>query len=174
MFTNIHDDACTVFDRDARNEKIYDWNMDQDRNFRRGNEVHQLIYRNNSRGLEQDINTENNLLGLNYALNTCNTYEAGIQKERLEGVPYQEPSCLVNDLKPQYTKMSRIANHSYTYENPYKPQPGYYYFITPPTGVQHPGVGLYSFDRKPVDTRQNAKDKIVADNKKFKKCGGYY
>lgn len=164
MFTRVHDDGCYVHDRDGRNEDYYRWLIDQDPNFRRENvnDVHKQIYRQNRRGVEQDIEVENRLFDLNHVLGSCNSYQAGIQQERVDVAPQYNLKCLESGLQPSYTKLSRTANHSYTYENPNRAQPGWYYFVTPPAGVQYPGRGLYAFDRKSVDTRQAEKDRILA------------
>ena len=170
MFTNVRDDTCSVYDRDLRNERIYDHGINQVQNFRRSTDNFKQIYRSARRGLEQDVLTENKLRDLNHVLNSCNAYAAGIQQDRIESAPYYDTSCLMDALKPQYTRLPRIANHSFTYENPYRAQPGFYHFVTVPKGVQYPGRGMYAFDRKFVDTRQNAKDEILTSNKNVRRA----
>jgi len=162
MFTRAYSDACAVSDHDGRNEEQYQWRMSQLPNFRRDTDIHKQIYSQGRRGVEQNIEVENRLRHQDYVLGSCNSYEAGIQAERAASAPEHQLQCLVSGLQPTYTKLGRIANHSYTYENPHRAQPGWYYFVTPPDGVNFPGRGLYAFDRKSVDTRQAAKDQSLA------------
>ncbi len=165
MFTRVFDDACSVNNRDGRNEEQYLWNMSQLPNFRRDepNDQQMQIFRNQGRGLEQNIAVENRLFRLNQTNNSCNSFEAGIQQELVDSTPQYDLRCLGNDLKPTYTKMSRIANNSATYMNPNKPQPGWYFYYTPPMPL--PGVGLYAFDRKSINTQLAAKDANRAPNR---------
>lgn len=166
MFTRIHDDGCSVHERDARNEVQYQWSTSQLPNFRRNNNVFTQIYTQQQPGREQNIEVENRLRNLNRVNASCGPYEQGIQAEIDSLVPVNyQLECLDSGLKPSYTRMSRSANHSFTYENPHRADPGWYPFYTPPAGNDWPGRGLYTFDRISVDTRQAAKDAIATPTK---------
>lgn len=167
MFTRIHDDGCSVHERDSRNEVQYQWNTSQLPFFRHDSDTFSQIYRQNRAGREQDIEVENRLRNLNRVNASCGPYEQGVQAEieAMAPVNYQL-ECLDSALKPSYTRMSRSANHTFTYENPNRADPGWYAFYTPPGGGNaFPGRGLYTFDRTSVDTRQAAKDAIAAPTK---------
>jgi hypothetical protein len=168
MFTRISDDACSVNNRDGRNEDQYNWTLSQLPNFRREGlaDIQMQIYRNQGRGIDQDISIENHLFNIGPLNNSCNGYEAGIQQATVDAAPQYQLRCLSGDLKPTYTKLGRVANNVFQYENPNRAQPGWYWFVSPPVAVQNPGIGLYAADRIGYDTQQAAKDAARAPTRR--------
>jgi len=164
MLTRVASDACTISDRDGRNEAIHDWSLSNLPDFRRQEPLMAQRYADYSSGLERNWFLDNQLRQLGRVQNNCNGYgmavDAAVQAEASQ--PFQS-ICVTTALEPVYTKTTRVARNIDTYQST-RAKPMDWHFYTP--AVPWPTEGVYQVNRW-VDTQQAAKDQLDAANKQF-------
>lgn len=162
MFTSLKNDSCSIYDRDLRNQNIYESNFDQNYNFRKNSDVYDHVYKSNRGGIEKNVNIENGLYGMKELSNNCNAYSSQVQKNIVNLSPAYS-NRLNDDLRPEYTREPKIINSCMLWEQDdiQKKIADWNFTPLPKGAAKYPLVQ----DRVYVDTRSLAKDRIALKNK---------
>lgn len=159
--TRIQNDVCSVYDSDRRNEDIYDYQLSNIGNYRRGYVLNDQMFNTAQRGLEQDVDLESKLQGLQRVANSCNAYGVLPQCDILASASPVQSICVGNALAPQYTRGTKVTRDINIYQSA-RAKFADYQFVSP--AVEHPSYGMFDI-QYPTSTQAIAKAEAERANR---------